>query len=60
MKKEYVFNRRLNEIYKYETNELLREKIKKAKSLLNIKCPESFSKVQQQNLRNQFLKSPSK
>ena len=41
MIKEYVFNRRLNEIYKYETNELLKEKIKKAKSLLNIKCPES-------------------
>ena len=41
MRKEYVFNRRLNEIYKYETNELLKEKIKKTKSLLNIKCPES-------------------
>ena len=31
MKKQMVYNKRLNEIFKYETNELLRERIKKAK-----------------------------
>ena len=60
MKKEIVFIKRLNEIYKYEINELLREKIKKAKSLINIKCPESFSSAHQQNLKKKFNKNPSK
>ena len=60
MKKEYVFNKRLNEIFKYETNVLLRAKIKNAKSFINIKCPESFSSAQLQNLRNQYIKNPSK
>ena len=60
MKKEYIYNKKLNEIFKYETNELMREKIKKAKSFVNIKCPESFSSVRQQNLRNQFIKNPCK
>ena len=60
MKKEYVFNKRLNEIFKYETNVLLRAKIKNAKSFINIKCPESFSSAQLQNLRNHYIKNPSK
>ena len=60
MKKEYIFNKRLNEIFKYETNELLRAKIKNAKPFINRQCPESFSSAQQQNLRNQFIKNPSK
>jgi hypothetical protein len=60
MKKVFVYNKRLNEIFKYETNEYLKEKIQKAKSFINIKCPESFSSAQQQNLRNQFIKNPSK
>jgi hypothetical protein len=60
MKKEYIYNKKLNEIFKYETNELMREKIKKAKSFVNIKCPESFSSARQQNLRNQFIKNPCK
>jgi hypothetical protein len=60
MKKEYIYNKKLNEIFKYETNELMREKIKKAKSFENIKCPESFSSARQQNLRNQFIKNPCK
>ena len=38
----------------------MREKIKKAKSFVNIKCPESFSSARQQNLRNQFIKNPCK
>ena len=60
MKKECIYNKKLNEIFKYETNELMREKIKKAKSFVNIKCPESFSSARQQNLRNQFIKNPCK
>lgn len=60
MKKEYIYNKKLNEIFKYEINELMREKIKKAKSFVNIKCPESFSSARQQNLRNQFIKNPCK
>ena len=60
MKKEYVFNKRLNEIFKYEVNEYMKKKIKKARSFINIKCPESFSSAQKQNLRNQFIKNPCK
>ena len=60
MKKECIYNKKLNEIFKYEINELMREKIKKAKSFVNIKCPESFSSARQQNLRNQFIKNPCK
>lgn len=60
MKKQIVYNKRLNEIFKYETNELLRERIKKAKPSINSKCPESFSCILQQNLRNQYIKNRSK
>lgn len=60
MRKQYIFNKKLNEIYKFETNQLLKKKINKAKSLLNLKCPESYSSAQKQNLRNKFIKKQSK
>ena len=60
MRKKYIFNKKLNEIYKFETNQLLKKKINKAKSLLNLKCPESYSSAQKQNLRNKFIKKQSK
>ena len=60
MRKQYIFNKKLNEIYKFETNQLLKKKINKVKSLLNLKCPESYSSAQKQNLRNKFIKKQSK
>ena len=43
MQKQYILNRRLNFRHKKEQNELLSLKIKKAKSSLDLNCPESFT-----------------
>jgi hypothetical protein len=43
MQKQYIFNRRLNNHYKEEQNKLLSKRIKKAKSSIDISCPESFA-----------------
>jgi len=42
MIRQYILNRRLNNLYKKEQNNYLSDKIKRAKSLLNITCPKSF------------------
>ena len=43
MQKQYILNRKLNIAHKKEQDKLLLKKIKKAKSLIDIKCPESFT-----------------
>ena len=60
MKREIIQNRKLNEIYKFEANELMKAKIKRAKSLLDAKCPELFIKLPKIFLNNKFFKIPSK
>ena len=60
MKKEYIFNKRLNEISKYEINELMKKKLNSVKSYVNIKCPISFYKCKQRQLRKLYVKKPSK
>ncbi len=42
MQKQYILNRKLNAINYKKQNNILYHKITRAKSLLNIKCPESF------------------
>ena len=39
MRKVYIQNKRLNEIFKYEINQLMKRKILKVKSTLNFKGP---------------------
>ena len=48
MQKQYILNRRLNNRHKKEQNELLSLKIQRAKSSLDLKCPESFTFFQTQ------------
>jgi len=43
MQKQYILNRKLNLAHKKEQDKLLSLKIRKAKSLIDIKCPESFT-----------------
>ena len=43
MQRRYIFNRHLNKHYKLEQNILLSKRIKKAKSLIDLSCPESFT-----------------
>ena len=43
MQRPYIFNRHLNKHYKLEQNILLSKRIKKAKSLIDLSCPESFT-----------------
>ena len=43
MQKQYILNRKLNIAHKKEQDKLLSLKIKKVKSLIDIKCPESFT-----------------
>ena len=42
MKRPFIFNERLNAIYKYEQNLYLHNKLKNAKPSIRINCPESF------------------
>jgi len=43
MQKQYILNRKLNLAHKKEQDKLLSLKIRKVKSLIDIKCPESFT-----------------
>ena len=43
MQKQYILNRKLNKIHKNEQNQLLSLKIKRAKSYIDLNCPESFT-----------------
>ena len=43
MQKQYILNRRLNNKHKQKQNELLSLKIQRAKSSLDLNCPESFT-----------------
>jgi hypothetical protein len=42
MRKPFVLNTRLNEIYNSEQNKYMAKKLENAKSIVNSKCPESF------------------
>ena len=43
MQKQYVLNRRLHMINKKNQDKLLSYRIKKAKSAIDINCPESYT-----------------
>ena len=43
MKRQLILNRRLDNINYIEQNNILANKIRKAKSSLNLQCPESFT-----------------
>ena len=43
MQRQYIFNRHLNNHFKEEQNKLLSKRIKKAKSSIDLSCPESFT-----------------
>ena len=43
MRKPFVVNARLNEIYKSEQDKYMARRLGNAKSLVNSKCPESFN-----------------
>jgi len=43
MQKQYILNRKLNIAHKKEQDKLLSMKIRKVKSSIDIKCPESFT-----------------
>ena len=43
MQKQYILNRKLNIAHKKKQDELLLNKIKKVRSAIDIKCPESFT-----------------
>lgn len=43
MQKQYILNRKLNSRHKQKQDELLSEKIHRAKSSLDLNCPESFT-----------------
>ena len=59
MRKEYIPNKRLNEIFKYEINQLMKRKIQKVKSTLNFKCPDSFINSKKHQLTNTFVNNKS-
>ena len=59
MKKEYIPNKRLNEIFKFEINELMKKKIKKAKSTFNFKCPDIYLSPRKPQLTNNFRNNKS-
>ena len=43
MQKQYILNRKLNNIHKKEQNQLLSLKIQRVKSYIDLNCPESFT-----------------
>ena len=43
MRKPFVLNARLNDIYKSEQDKYMAKKLGNAKPLVNAKCPESFT-----------------
>ena len=52
MKQQYILNRRLNNISLIEQNNLLANKIRKAKSCLNLQCPESYTFFNSKHFKN--------
>jgi len=42
MKKPFILNEKLNQIYRYEQNLYLHNKLKNARPAVSINCPESF------------------
>ena len=52
MKQQYILNRRLNNISLIEQNNLLTNKIRKAKSCLNLQCPESYTFFNSKHFKN--------
>jgi hypothetical protein len=42
MRKPFILNARLNELYKSEQDKYMAKKLETAKPLVNSKCPESF------------------
>lgn len=59
MRREYIQNKRLNEIFKYEVNQLMKRKIQKVKSTLNFKCPDVFINSKKHQLTNTFSNKQS-
>lgn len=55
MRKPFILNARLNDLYKSEQNKYMANKLENAKPLVNAKCPESFMFY-----KNQFHKKNSK
>ena len=43
MRKPFILNARLNELYKSEQDKYMAKKLENAKPLVNSRCPESFS-----------------
>ena len=52
MKRQLILNRRLDNINQKEQNDILTKKIRKAKSTLNLQCPESFTFFKSKQFRN--------
>ncbi len=52
MKRQFTLNRRLDSINYKEQNTLLTNKIRKAKSSLNLQCPESYAFFNSKHFRN--------
>ena len=59
MRKVYIANKRLNEIFKFEINELMKKKIQKAKSTINCKMPDIFLNSKKPQLTNTFCNNRS-
>lgn len=57
MQKQYILNRKLNAIHKIKQDHYLLEKVHRAKSLLNLKCPESFTFFKSKNYKNSRTKN---
>ena len=59
MRKEFILNKRLNEIFKFETNELMKRRLEKVNSTINVKCPKSFINSKRSQLTNTFANNKS-
>jgi hypothetical protein len=42
MRRPFVLNARLNDLYKSEQNKYMANKLENARPLVNVKCPESY------------------
>ena len=52
MKRQLILNKRLENINYIQQNNILTNKIRKAKSSLNLQCPESFTFFKSKHFRN--------
>ena len=59
MRKEYIQNKRLNEIFKFEMNELMKRKIYKVKSTIDFKCPEFFNNAKIFRIKRSIMNKKS-